>query len=180
MRVISGAARGSLLFSPIGKRTRPTSDFVKENLFNIIGNDVLGAIFLDLFAGSGQIGIEALSRGAGSCVFVDISKSCMDLIEKNLIKTKLKNKAAIIKNDANVAVKKLAGQKFDIIFMDAPYFEDFVESVLSEIKCGDVLADGGYVIIEISRATNLPEIDGFEIFKEREYSGTRLVFLRRK
>jgi len=182
MRVISGAARGVGLFSPKGDKTRPTSDFVKENLFNIIRDDVGGARFLDLFAGSGAIGIEALSRGAASAVFVDVSQKCVDLVRRNLEKTRLKDVATVIKADALLAPKKLAGQKFDLIYLDPPYFADFapfVVKVLQEICDKDILEDSGYIILEMSREVATPQVAGLKVFRDKGYSGTRLVFMEK-
>ena len=179
MRVISGIAKGVSLFSPQGTKTRPTTDFVKENLFNIIGDDIRGVSFLDLFAGSGAIGIEALSRGARAVAFVDISQKCIDLIRRNLEKTRLGEGAAVLKGDAALALKKFAGQKFDIIFLDPPYLGDFVEKALREICKRDILEDNGYIILEMSRTAQAPEIEELEVFKEKEYSGTRLVFMEK-
>jgi 16S rRNA (guanine(966)-N(2))-methyltransferase RsmD len=182
MRVISGIAKGVSFFSPRGTKTRPTSDFVKESLFNIIRDDVRGARFLDLFAGTGAIGIEALSRGASAVAFVDISQKCVDLVLRNLEKTRLGAAATVIKGDALLVLKKLEGQKYDVIFLDPPYFVDFVPfvvKVLHEICARDILEDSGYIILEMSKATVMPEIDGLDIFDVREYSGTRLVFMEK-
>ena len=182
MRVISGTAKGVLLHSPRDTKTRPTSDFVKENLFNIIRDDVRDARFLDLFAGSGAIGIEALSRGAADVVFVDASQKCVELVRRNLEKTRLCAKAIVMKSDALLALKKLAGRRFDIIFMDAPYFVDFLPfaaKVLQGIYEEDILEDSGYIILEMSRTMATPKVSNFEIFDEREYSGTRLVFMEK-
>ena len=182
MRVISGVAKGVSLFSPQGTKTRPTSDFVKENLFNIIRDDVRGARCLDLFAGSGAIGIEALSRGAEAVTFVDVSQKCVDLVRRNLEKARLKEAAIVLKSDALLAVKKLEGQKFDIIFLDPPYFADFAPfavKVLNEICSRDILEDSGYIILEMSKEITPPKIVGLEIFDEREYSGARLIFMEK-
>ena len=178
MRVISGTARGTGLFSPQGTETRPTSDFVKESLFNIIQADLGGASFLDLFAGSGAIGIEALSRGASSATFVDISQKSISLIKRNLAKTRLEQRASIIKSDTGAAIKKIAGggQKFNIIFLDPPYFEGLVEKILTLIVAENILAKDGYIILEMSKTEAVPNLDGLEISREREYSGARLVF----
>ena len=180
MRVISGIAKGVSLFSPQGIKIRPTSDFVKENLFNIIKDDVRDTKFLDLFAGSGAVGIEALSRGALSVTFVDVSQKSIDLVKRNLEKTRLGQAAVVMKGDALLVLKKLAGQKFDVIFMDPPYFEGgFVEKVLHEICAGDILEDSGYIILEMSKTLAAPKVDGLEVFNEREYSGTRLAFMEK-
>ena len=176
MRVISGTARGCALFSPQGTKTRPTSDFVKENLFNLIRGDVYEANFLDLFAGTGAIGIEALSRGAEAATFVDVSPKCVAVIKRNLEKTRLDRQAVVMKSDVATAINKLSGQKFDLIFLDPPYLQGFADRVLTAIVAQGLLAGGGYVIMEMSKLDDVPEIEGLIIFKEKEYSGTRLVF----
>lgn len=178
MRVISGTARGTGLFSPQGTTTRPTSDFVKENLFNIIQADLGGINFLDLFAGSGAIGIEALSRGASFATFVDISQKSIDLIRRNLAKVRLEQRANVIKGDAGAAIKKIAagGQKFGIIFLDPPYFEGLVEKTLASIVTENILATDGYIVLEMSKTETATNAAGLEILKEKEYSGTRLIF----
>lgn len=178
MRVISGSAKGTALFSLNGTSTRPTSDFVKENLFNIIQNDVYDASFLDLFAGTGAIGIEALSRGAASAVFVDVSQKCISLIERNLEKTRLKEKAILIKADITAAIRKLNGTKFDIIFLDPPYSKNYEETVLRTIVECDLLAEDSYIVFETAKTENAPSIEGLEIFREKIYSGTKLVFIK--
>jgi len=176
MRVISGAARGTVLFSPQGDKTRPTSDFVKENLFNIIRADIIGARFLDLFAGTGAIGIEALSRGAAFAVFVEVSPKCFSVIRRNLEKTRFVSHASIVKSDVVTAVKKLNGQHFDLIFLDPPYLRDFTDKALREIVEQDILSKDGYIILEMSKMDKPPQVTGLTIFREKEYSGTRLVF----
>ena len=179
MRVVAGTAKGATLFSPRGTKIRPTSDYVKENLFNIIGDDVRGAAFLDLFAGTGAIGIEALSRGAVAATFVDISRVSVDLTKKNLGKVRLSEKSRVIQADVLAAVKRLSGQKYDIIFLDPPYFDGFVEKTLEEIHRAAILADGGCIIVEAGQPFVIPQPEGFVIYKDREYSGTKLIFLRR-
>ena len=125
MRVISGSARGTTLHSIDDINTRPTLDRVKESLFNIIQNQVEDAVVLDLFAGSGAIGIEFLSRGAEKVYFCDKSPKAVDMIKKNLDKTKLKDKATILNNDYIDCIDKIKNIKFDIIFLDPPYKENF-------------------------------------------------------
>jgi len=169
------------LYSVKGTETRPTSDFVKENLFNIIRDDVRGAAFLDLFAGTGAIGIEALSRGAKHATFVDISQKSIDVIRRNLDKARLAERAVVMKENAQRAVKKLAEQKckYHLIYADPPYHEGLLEQTLNCIVAHGILADGGYIVVEMSKANALPEIHGLQIFKEKEYSGSRLAFLAR-
>jgi len=180
MRVISGRAKGAKLFSPHGDKTRPTSDFVKENLFNIIGRDIVDVAFLDLFAGSGAIGIEALSRGASSATFIDISAKSIGLVRRNLEKTGLSSSASVIKSDAAAAVKAFAGQQFSIIFLDPPYEVGLGDKVLAQIAAADILAAGGYIVLEQSKTRQAPDIFGLFVADAREYSSTRLVFYERE
>lgn len=121
MRVISGTARGHKLTAPGGKNTRPTGDRMKEDLFNILAPEVGGAYFLDLYCGSGAIGIEALSRGADSAVFVDESEDAIAVTKENLAKTRLSDRAEVLLMSDKTAQEKLADRVFDIIFMDPPY-----------------------------------------------------------
>ena len=179
MRVISGTARGTKLFSVPGKKVRPTSDFVKENLFNIIGTDVVSCAFLDCFAGMGGVGIEALSRGASSVTFIDFNQDSLYAVHKNLEKTHLTNSATLIKAQMPQALQKLAGKQFDIIFLDPPYFDGLVPNVLIEIVRHDILHKGGQIIIELHSKTDAPDQFGLEIFKEKTYGNTRLVFMER-
>ena len=181
MRVISGSARATTLYAVKGIQTRPTSDFIKENLFNIIRDDLRDAAFLDLFAGTGAIGIEALSRGVKQVVFVDISRKCVEVIGRNLDKTRLADRAVVIKDDALKAIKKLADRNnvFDIIYMDPPYFEDLLLNVMEYVVAHRILAKDGYIVVEMSKQYNAPEVHGLNIFKAKEYSGTRLVFYER-
>lgn len=180
MRVVSGSARGVRLFAPKNLKTRPTSDFIKESLFNIIRDDIFDCNFLDLFAGSGAIGIEALSRGARYACFVDIAEYCDVFIRRNLKATRLMNKACILKMDALIALKKLENiKKYDIIFVDPPYFSDlgFMNDILNTIIKYGILRSEGYVIMEVA-STSLYNFDnGFDIFRVKEYSSTKLLFL---
>ena len=188
MRVISGTARGCGLVSPKGLATRPTADRTKESLFNILG-DIRGVKFLDLFAGSGSVGIEALSRGAELAVFVDSSKECAEYINKNLIKTKLSNKAEVhIKSDAlktldrfyleGLLIEKI--RFFDIIFLDPPYErpEEFLTAILR--KSLNILDEDGFCVIEWQRdepSFNFPDL-GYVLKDERVYGNARLTFLQ--
>ena len=136
MRVIAGSARRLLLKAPDGMDTRPTADRVKESLFNMLNPDLYGCAFLDLFSGSGAIGIEALSRGAQRAVLVDASMECAGIIKQNLEVTKLGENAEIINEDVYAAIERLGrrGDKFDIIFMDPPYAAGYYVPVMEAIK----------------------------------------------
>ena len=148
MRVIAGSARRLLLKAPDGMDTRPTADRVKESLFNMLNPDLYGCAFLDLFSGSGAIGIEALSRGAQRAVLVDASMECAGIIKQNLEVTRLGENAEIINEDVYAAIERLGrrGEKYDIIFMDPPYAAGYYVTVMEAIKTADILAAVGYIV----------------------------------
>lgn len=155
MRVITGKAKGVVLKTPDGLLTRPTADRVKEALFSAIQFSLPGARVLDLFAGTGQLGIEALSRGAKSAVFVDHRREACRLVEENLRRTRLEG-GRVIQADY---LSYLARTKdvFDLIFLDPPYGEDFLENAVKRISEIDILADGGIMVTEHSVGKILPE-----------------------
>lgn len=179
MRVIAGSARRLQLKAPEGMDTRPTTDRVKESLFNMLNPDLYDCAFLDLFSGSGAIGIEALSRGASRAVFADISPFCTDIIKQNLENTRLADRAEIIQSDVFTAVRRLAdrGDKFDIIFMDPPYAEGFYAPVLEEIRKAEILAADGYIVAECAKGYDFPAVDGYKIIKERKCGPAVMMFL---
>ncbi len=144
MRVISGSARGRKLISPKGLDTRPTADIVKESLFNIIQFDIQGRRVLDLFAGSGQLGIECMSRGAQSAVFIDERRDAVNIIKENLKKCGFN--AEVLQTDAVTYLQR--GEKFDIVFVDPPYDSEYYEIVMKNINLFDILNEGGIIIIE--------------------------------
>ncbi|MCL2353988.1 MAG: 16S rRNA (guanine(966)-N(2))-methyltransferase RsmD, partial [Defluviitaleaceae bacterium] len=178
-RVIAGKARGTKLLPPKHEGIRPTSDYIKENLFNIIQNDVIDCNFLDIFCGSGAIGIEALSRGAKKAIFLDADKISLELTRQNLEKTKLQDKATIFQGDAAKILQKLSKKHFDIIFLDPPYFEELANKTLKAILELDILADMGYIIVETSKEAKNIDLSLLEVFKERTYGNTKLIFLRK-
>ena len=179
MRVITGKARGIQLKTPEGMATRPTADRVKEALFRIIQFDVPNAKVLDLFGGTGQLGIEALSRGAKSAVFVDAGEPACRLIRDNLKRTKLEADATVIRSDY-LAYLKRCKEKFDIIFLDPPYAEVFLENALKCIAEIDILQSGGIIIAERPLGKELPwELEGFTRSKDYKY-GTVLLTVYRK
>ena len=179
MRVISGKARGVQLKTPDGMATRPTADRVKEALFSIIQFDLPGAKVLDLFGGTGQLGIEALSRGAKSAVFVDAGEPACLLIRENLRRTKLETDTSVVRSDY-LAYLQRCREKFDIIFLDPPYAEVFLENALNCIAEIDILQSGGIIIAERPVGKELPwELDGFTRSKDYKY-GTVLLTLYRK
>ncbi|WP_304508279.1 16S rRNA (guanine(966)-N(2))-methyltransferase RsmD [Anaerotignum sp.] len=179
MRVISGLARGQKLQTVEGLSTRPTTDRIKETLFNIIAFDLPESRFLDLFAGSGAIGIEAISRGAAEGVFVDHNPQCHEIIRENLRHTKLDRFARIIGQEVPYALAQLAKEEevFDIIFLDPPYDMGLAEPTLLEIvRCG-LLKEDGYIIVERSAQIPLASISGLRVLREKEYKTTVMTFL---
>ncbi len=182
MRVISGTARGLKLKAPEGLSTRPTTDRIKESLFNIIAPDLYGCRFLDLFSGSGGIAIEALSRGAEKAVLVDSDYKSIAVIKSNIKAARVAERAEVFSCDVAVAVSRLGGrgESFDIIFMDPPYNKDFVNSTLLSIVKADILSDDGYIIVEQSQEDSVPQIEGLNVFRIKDYKITKMTFLEKE
>lgn len=182
MRVISGCARGTVLFAPSGAHTRPTANRIKEDMFNIIAPQLTGARFLDLFSGTGQIGIEALSRGALSAVFVESDKKAADIIRKNIIKCRLdKPKSAIlICADVTNTLQKLAtsGQTFDIVFIDPPYDSDELSKTAAALTTLHLLSDTATIITEQPASIPQKDLPGLHTYRLKKYTTTRLTFMR--
>ena len=179
MRVITGKARGVVLKTPNGMATRPTADRVKEALFNIIQFDVPTARVLDLFGGTGQLGIEALSREAKSAVFVDEREDACRLIKENLKRTKLEQFARVIRSDY-MAYLKTCRDKFDIIILDPPYAEVFLENSLKMITEIDILQSGGIIVTERPVGKELPwNFEGFERSRDYKYVNTLITIYRK-
>ncbi|MCL2384116.1 MAG: 16S rRNA (guanine(966)-N(2))-methyltransferase RsmD [Oscillospiraceae bacterium] len=184
LRVISGKARGIKLESLEGEATRPTLDRIKESLFNIIQFELPNAIVLDLFAGSGSLGIESLSRGAKEVVFCDNSIFAIKVINSNIEKTKFAEDSEVINKDYILALKEIAKQnkKFDIIFLDPPYNTDFAKKALDLIIEMDLLSDDGIIIIETDDKDieeKVETIEDIKIFNIRKYGRVLLMFIRR-
>ena len=179
MRVITGKARGIQLKTPEGMLTRPTSDRVKEALFSIINFEIPGARVLDLFGGTGQLGIEALSRGAKQAVFVDAREDACRLIRENLKRTKLEADARVIRSDYLDYLKRCR-EKFEIILLDPPYAEVFLENALNRITEIDILETNGIIVTErpLGKELNL-EFDGFVRSKDYKYGNTLLTIYRK-
>lgn len=180
LRVIAGTAR-SLPLKTVEDGYKTTTDRIKETLFNMLQTDVYASRFLDLFAGSGAIGIEALSRGAKAAVFVEHSKQCVECIKDNLKFTKLSDKAVVMEQDVLSGISRLAGKGvFDIVFMDAPYKTGQERDVLVALKNGDIIDKYTIIIIEEALDTDLSYVSelGYEIYKEKRYKTNKHVFLR--
>ena len=179
MRVIAGTARGTQMKTPEGMQTRPTIDRVKEALFSIIHFDLPGAKVLDLFGGTGQLGIEALSRGAASATFVDQAEPACRLIKENLRRAKLENGAKVVRGDYMEYLSRCR-EEYDIILLDPPYAEVFLENALKRITEIDILRSGGIIVAERPVGKDLPwEFPGFTRSKDYKY-GTVLLTLYRK
>ena len=179
MRVITGKARGIQLKTPEGMQTRPTADRVKEALFSIIHFDIPGAKVLDLFGGTGQLGIEALSRGADNAVFVDAREDACKIIRENLKRTKLETQGRVVRSDYLEYLRR-SREKFDIIILDPPYAEVFLENALNCIAEIDILQTGGIIVTERPLGKDLLcEFEGLTRSKDYKYGNT-LVTLYRK
>ena len=179
MRVITGKARGVQLKTPEGMLTRPTADRVKEALFSIINFDLPGAAVLDLFGGTGQLGIEALSRGANSAVFVDQREDACKIIRENLRRTKLETQGRVVRSDYLDYLRR-SREKFDIILLDPPYAEVFLENALKCITEIDILKTGGIIVAERSVEKELPfEFEGYTRSKDYKYGKTLLTIYRK-
>ena len=179
MRVISGRARGISLKTPDGMATRPTADRVKEAMFSIIHFDLPGAKVLDLFGGTGQLGIEALSRGAAEAVFVDAAEKSCALIRENLKRCKMEAEGKVVRADYMDYLSR-SRETFDIILLDPPYAEVFLENAIKKISEIDILKSGGIIVAERPVGKEIPgEFPGFTRSKDYKY-GTVLLTLYRK
>lgn len=181
MRVIAGIARGMKLKTPEGMDTRPTQDRIKETLFNMLQSYLADCVFVDMFSGSGGIGIEALSRGARKAYFVENAKEALACIESNLNTTKLKDSAVVLKTDAVSSLHHIFEKEVDIIFMDPPYNMGHEKMVLSCLKDMKFVTEDTMIIVEASLETDFDfALDfGFEVYKEKCYKTNKHVFLRR-
>ena len=180
MRVIAGSAKRLQLKTLDGMETRPTTDRIKETLFNMISPYIYDSIFLDLFSGSGGIGIEALSRGAKEAVFVEKNPRAMECIKENLKYTKLDKKAMTMTKDVMTALYQLEGEKtFDYIFMDPPYDHSMERQVLELLREHRILRDDGMVIVEASLDTSFTYLEecGFRLVKEKIYKTNKHMFI---
>lgn len=179
MRVITGKARGIQLKTPDGMLTRPTSDRVKEALFSIIQFEIPGAKVLDLFGGTGQLGIEALSRGAKHAVFTDAREEACKLIRENLKRTRMEQDARVVRSDYMDYLGR-CWEKFDIILLDPPYAEVFLENALKRITEIDILESNGIIIAERPVGKDLPwEFGGYARSKDYKYGKTLLTIFRK-
>ena len=183
MRIISGQAKGRKLKSLKGQETRPTSDRVKEALFSILALDILDANFLDLFAGTGSIGMEAISRGAKTAVFVELRNSAVNVIRDNLHLCGFSFQGTVIRSDALVFLKKtaLSNRLFDLIYVDPPYDCDLVGKSLELIAAGNILSESGKVIVEARKGSPQADVSviGLQMIRQAVYGDTVLIFYRK-
>ncbi len=182
MRVIAGEARRLPLKTVKGLDTRPTTDRIKETLFNILSPYLADCRFLDLFSGSGAIGIEALSRGASHCVFVDNKKAAAACIEENLAFTRLKERGRVIQRDVMTALRTLEREEaFDLVFMDPPYDSDGEREVLSYLADSPLIQEETLMIVEARLDKDFSFLDtlGYEITKEKRYKTNKHIFFKR-
>lgn len=178
MRVITGSARGMQLKTLEGLDVRPTTDKVKESIFNIVQFDIEGRRILDLFAGSGQLGIEALSRGAEHATFVDRSPKAVAVVKTNLAHTKLDSLATVRQEEAGAFLLK-SRDTFDVAFLDPPYGKGLIAAVLPSLT--EHMSDYGIIVCETSREEELPETVGtFAVAKTYHYGKIKLTLYRKK
>lgn len=177
MRVISGSARGLKLNTPVDYDIRPTTDRVKESMFNIIAPYIYDAVVLDLFSGSGALGIEALSRGAKEAYFCDKDPKSISVTKSNIAKAKLEDRSTVIVGDYIKGIKNFSDRnlKADLIFIDPPYYEGLFEEVLGSIISNGILAKDGILLVEHDYNTSINHVDGLKVQKEKKYGKTAVT-----
>lgn len=183
MRVIAGSARSIPLVAPEGMDTRPTTDRIKETLFNMLQFSLQGRPFLDLFAGSGAMGIEALSRGASRAVLIDADRKAADCIRKNIAKCRFENRAELLQTDVSSGLMRLCGRaelRSPIVFLDPPYDKGLEFPALLKLTETGLLDEESLVIVETSLSGDLrpAEAYGYTIIKEKKYKNQKHVFLQ--
>lgn len=181
MRVIAGSARSLKLVTPVGNDTRPTTDRIKETLFNMIQDRLPGSMVLDLFAGSGALGIEALSRGAKQAYFVENNSAAYDCIRKNINFTKMENRATLLRQDVLSALNTLRERRFDVVFIDPPYQMGYEEKVLRLLAQADYVHEKTLIILETgiqsAQEDFLPA--KLEVVKEKIYKTNKHLFVKK-
>jgi 16S rRNA (guanine966-N2)-methyltransferase len=180
MRIISGNFKGKRLKAPKGQTLRPTSDRVKESIFNILGREINGKTVLDLFAGTGNLGIEALSRGAARVVFVEKGRQAIRVIEQNLSQCGMWPRSEIIQKDVHRAIGVLGrrGDCFDLVLMDPPYERGLVERTLKKLQAHTIYHEGSVVVIEHDRREPLPDLrEAWTLTLQRRIGDTLLSFM---
>ncbi len=181
MRVIAGSARRLLLKSPEGLDTRPTTDRIKETLFNMLMPNLPDAVFIDLFSGSGGIGIEALSRGANKAYFVENNQKAVACITENLEHTHLSDRAVVLRQDVFAALRGSIRDTADIIFLDPPYQQEYDRKALELLRDAAFVTDDTLIVVEASATTSFDYVDtlGFVVEKSKQYKTNKHVFIKR-
>ena len=183
MRVIAGTAKRLQLKTVKGMDTRPTTDRIKETIFNILQNDIIDCSFLDLFSGSGAIGIEALSRGANNVVFVENSKEAVVCIKENLRFTKLADSGIVMESSVLTAISMLESEnrQFDIVFMDPPYNNNIEKEVLDRLKSSDIIHKDTIIVVEAALDTDFSYVSsmGYKIIREKKYKTNKHMIMCR-
>lgn len=182
MRVIAGTARRMKLVTPKGEETRPTQDRIKETLFNMLQTEVPGSVFVDLFAGSGSIGIEALSRGARHAYFVESGKEAAACIAENLRHTHFEDRGTLLKQDVVLALRSIREKEADIVYLDPPYQAGQYLRALSQLAAVPWVTENTLILVECALDEELAGAEdlGFAIVREKNYKTNRHLFLRRK
>ena len=180
MRIISGTSKGRKLVTPKRDSLRPTSDRVKESLFNILRGEIEGKVVLDLFAGTGNLGIEALSRGAKRVIFVEKGRQALRLIQTNLNQFGLADRSEILPKDVNraIGILKQRGECFDLILMDPPYEKGLIQRTLMKLSTHPIYHADTILIVEHNRRESLPHIlEGWNLIRQQKIGDTLLSFL---
>ncbi len=182
MRVIAGEKRRYILATPKGDKIRPTSDIIKETLFNMIEPIIFSSIFCDLCAGTGQIGIEAISRGAKLSLFVDKDRQAIDLINKNLTHTELSDRAIVIQGSVPTIIKRLEAYSPNIFFLDPPYDKDIYEETIGNISKLDSFNSDCLIIAEAAKVKDFSFVSNYNLYieKEKTYKSSKHIFIRRE
>ena len=179
MRVVAGSARGRKLKAPRGMETRPTADRVKESIFNVLSSRLIATRVLDLFAGTGSLGIEALSRGADHAVFVEDNPRVIQIIRENVEAAGFVEKATVLRREAIGAIAEFqrSGEKFDLAFADPPYQKGWVSRVMQAMAAGPILAPGGVLVLEHTRREPAPQLVGALVLSRQLTYGDTVVSL---
>ena len=182
MRVIAGSKRHTNLVTPRGDNTRPTTDRIKETLFNMIGPGLCDSYFLDVFSGSGQIAIEALSRGASRAYLIERDNNALACIKDNLKKCKFENDASVFSSDYKVALNSIKDVVFDYVFMDPPYDNLIEKDVLAILSESSIIDENTIIIVEASIDTDFSYLEdfGFTLVKEKKYKTNKHMFISKK
>ena len=179
MRIISGSVRGRKLKEPQGLDTRPTTDKVKESLFNIIQFELEGRRVLDLFAGTGQLGLEALSRGAEHCTFVDQRTEAAGLVRENIKLCRFEDRSRVVQGEAQAFLRS-CGERFDVIFLDPPYQTDLLQQCVENIARFDILREHGIIVCESGTDWSAPTlVPPYQAGREYRYGQIKLTVCRR-